>query len=97
MRSPTHVHTAVRSWNCWNVDGTVLSRADDALCQAVELMRDGKICALKGIGGFQLIVNARDEAAVARLRLRKRREEKPFAVMYPSSRSSPRDLQGFAA
>ena len=68
----------------WNVDGTVLSRADDALCQAVELVRDGKICALKGLGGFQLIVNARDEAAVARLRLRKRREEKPFAVMYSS-------------
>jgi hydrogenase maturation protein HypF len=68
----------------WNVDATVLSRADDALCQAVELVRDGKICALKGLGGFQLIVKARDEAAVARLRLRKRREEKPFAVMYSS-------------
>lgn len=67
-----------------NAAGTVLSREDDALCQAAELIRDGKICALKGIGGFQLIVNARDEAAVARLRLRKRREEKPFAVMYPS-------------
>jgi hydrogenase maturation protein HypF len=68
----------------WNAEGTVLSRADDALCQAVDLVRDGKICALKGLGGFQFIVNARDEVAVARLRLRKRREEKPFAVMYPS-------------
>jgi hydrogenase maturation protein HypF len=67
-----------------NASNTVLARGDDALCQTAELIRDGKICALKGIGGFQLIVNARDEAAVARLRLRKRREEKPFAVMYPS-------------
>ena len=68
----------------WNGIGAVLSRADDALCQTAELLRNGKICALKGIGGFQLIVNAQDEAAVARLRLRKRREEKPFAVMFPS-------------
>ena len=68
----------------WNAVGTVLSRADDALCQTAELLRNGKICALKSIGGFQLIVNAQDEAAVARLRLRKRREEKPFAVMFPS-------------
>jgi hydrogenase maturation protein HypF len=64
--------------------GAVLSRREDALHHAAELVRAGKIFALKGIGGFQLIVDARDKAAVARLRDRKRREEKPFAVMYPS-------------
>jgi hydrogenase maturation protein HypF len=68
----------------WDATGSVLSRADDALRQTAELIRDGKICALKSIGGFQLIVNAHDEAAVVRLRVRKRREEKPFAVMSPS-------------
>ncbi|MCX7626013.1 MAG: carbamoyltransferase HypF, partial [Candidatus Sumerlaeaceae bacterium] len=50
----------------------------------VGALREGKIVALKGIGGFQLLVDACNEYAVQRLRERKRREEKPFAVMVPS-------------
>ena len=57
---------------------------DDALRRAAEEVRDGKIVALKGLGGFQLIADARNESVVKRLRKRKRRSEKPFALMYPS-------------
>jgi hydrogenase maturation protein HypF len=59
-------------------------RLSIALDQAADALRQGRILALKGIGGFQLLVDARNPEAVRRLRERKRREEKPFAVMMPS-------------
>jgi len=68
----------------WAEDGTPLAERDNALRLAVDAVRAGKIVALKGLGGFQLIVDASNEAAVVRLRERKHREEKPFALMYPS-------------
>ena len=68
----------------WDSSGTILEQSDGALQQAVREIRDGKIVALKGIGGFQLLVDAGDRQAVQRLRARKHREEKPFAVMFPS-------------
>ncbi len=54
----------------------------DIIEHCVELLRDGKIVAIKGIGGFQLACDATNEAAVYELRKRKIREGKPFAVMF---------------
>lgn len=53
----------------------------DEISAACEMLSDGKILAIKGVGGFHLAVDASNEEAVRRLRTRKGREEKPFAVM----------------
>ena len=55
--------------------------AGDPIVQAARLLGEGRIVAIKGLGGFHLAVRADDEAAVARLRRLKQRNAKPFAIM----------------
>jgi hydrogenase maturation protein HypF len=53
----------------------------DPMTAAVSLLRQGQVLAIKGVGGYHLAVDARNESAAAALRDRKHREDKPFAIM----------------
>jgi hydrogenase maturation protein HypF len=55
--------------------------AGDALAGAVSALREGRVLAVKGLGGYHLAVDAASEDAAATLRARKHREDKPFALM----------------
>ncbi len=64
--------------------GNILSEKESALDEAVRKIVDGYIVAIKGVGGYQLMVDAASDDAVQRLRDRKQRQHKPLAVMIPS-------------
>lgn len=66
----------IGDWNC--------------ILAAAHALGRGRIVALKGLGGYQLLVRADDNAAVMRLRRRKRRPSKPFAVMVHTPREAER-------
>jgi hydrogenase maturation protein HypF len=77
----------------WNEKGITISEKHDAILASAEHIKSGKIIALKGIGGFQLIVDARNDEAIKLLRHKKRRSEKPFALMFPDVESVKRECE----
>lgn len=68
----------------WDRRGGGIESRDAALRAAAAAIRQGRIVAVKGLGGFHLLVAAHDEAAVLRLRARKHRQAKPFALLFPA-------------
>lgn len=64
--------------------GDALVEREDALLAAARALQAGKLIAVKGMGGYHLMCDARSEESVARLRTLKRRERKPLAVMMGS-------------
>jgi threonylcarbamoyl-AMP synthase-like protein len=80
-------HGVPRVWSppeLWTPAGAVVATRDTALRAAGQAIREGIVIAVQGVGGFHLMVDARSERAVRLLRERKGREDKAFAVMYPS-------------
>ena len=63
-------------------DRRFVSEKEQALKETVNLLKEGNILAIKGIGGFHLVCDATSDKAIKKLRERKRRGEKPFAVMF---------------
>jgi hydrogenase maturation protein HypF len=67
-----------------NKGKVIESESDKAIKETALLLKEGKVLGIKGLGGFHLAVDAKNEEAVKRLRERKRRDHKPFAMMTAS-------------
>lgn len=65
-------------------DEPAIEKTATALDAAIRILREGHVLAVKGIGGYHLMCDARNDEAVAHLRLRKARPAKPLAVLFPA-------------
>ena len=91
-RSPAP--TAVPGWSSWTVAAVPVRRTavrgdDAALAHTRRRLAAGGVLAVKGLGGYHLVCDARNEAAVAELRRESSAADKPFAVMVGDLGSRP--------
>jgi len=90
---PNACHVCGPFVSLYDLKGNLLCSKEEALEKAIHHIREGKIVAVKGLGGYHLICDATSEEAVARLRARKNREEKPMAVMFLNINEIKKDVQ----
>lgn len=67
----------------WDAGGATLAQGSEAMDGATAALQAGEIVAVKGLGGFLLMADAANSATIVRLRERKPRRDKPFALMLP--------------
>ncbi len=78
---PNACHVCGPGLELWSPSGEIVAKRDEALRSCCEALSNGRVVAVKGLGGFHLMCDARNAAAVALLRERKARYEKPLALM----------------
>lgn len=82
---PISCHACGPALRLMDREANPIVEGNGVIVKAAELLKNGSILAVKGIGGFHLMCDATQEEAVTMLRIRKKRPKKPFAVMFANS------------